>query len=324
MKILLIDTAYLTYRSYFGYPKDFTATVDGQEVPTGAIYGFAKTILSLMRNYKPDQIIFTNDTKEPTWRHNEKVDYKAGRAEIEPAMITQLPLVKEWCKLVTENYLERDGYEADDIIYTVCSQFLGNFGQSQKADQIFIFSSDRDLLQLLVYPEVTFLQSNPFKKIIQEFGVSEFVEKYQLQPIQWLDYKALVGDNSDNLDGIPGIGPKTATDLLNIFGSLYNLFHHYGISTGKFAPTIQLPENFDETKIPNRLLKFIELIKSSQEALAVTYRLSKLELVPNTVISANYASFSNSIPFMKKYSLTSLVKEVNVMEDKQVRSEGLF
>ncbi len=324
MKILLIDTAYLTYRSYFGYPKDFTAKVDGGEVPTGAIYGFAKTILALIKKYKPDQLIFTNDTPAPTWRHKEKDDYKAGRAEIEPAMISQLPLIKEWCKLVTPNYLELDGWEADDLIYTVCSQFLGNFGQTTKAEQILIFSSDRDLLQLLVYPEVVFLQSNPFKKIIQELGGEEFKEKYILEPIQWLDYKALVGDNSDNLQGIPGIGPKTATDILNIFGSLYNLFNLYGLETGIFSPTLPLPAGFDETKIPNRLLKFIELIKQSQESLAITYRLSRLELVPNTQISSTKASFTNSIPFMQKYSLNSVINEVKILEDKEVRSEGLF
>jgi 5'-3' exonuclease len=324
MKILLIDTAYLTYRSYFGYPKDFSATVNGQSVPTGAIYGFAKTILALVKKYKPNQIIFTNDTQAPTWRHKEKDDYKAGRAEIEPAMITQLPLIKEWCKLVTANYLELDGWEADDLIYTVCSQFLGNFGQTNKAEQILIFSSDRDLLQLLVYNEVTFLQSNPFKKIIQEFGVEEFKEKYNLQPIQWLDYKALVGDNSDNLQGIPGIGPKTATDILNIFGSLYNLFNLYGIDTGIFSPTIPLPQGFDESKIPNRLLKFIELIKQSKNSLSITYRLSRLELVPNTEISNTPASFTNSIPFMQKYNLNSVIAEVKVLEDKEIRSEGLF
>ena len=324
MKVLLIDTAYLTYRSYFGYPKDFSALVDGNEVPTGAIYGFAKTILSLIRKHKPDQLIFANDTSAPTWRHLEKDDYKAGRSQIEPAMISQLPLVKEWCKLITPNYLECDGFEADDIIYTVCSQYLGNFGQTTKADQILIFSSDRDLLQLLVYPEVIFLQTNPFKKTIQEFGLNEFVEKYQLQPIQWLDYKALVGDNSDNLAGIPGIGPKTATDILKIFGSLYNLFHYLEIHNTPFSPTIPLAQEINPENIPNRLLKFLNLIEENVEGLAKTYRLSRLELVPNTTISKPQTNFTASIPFMQKYGLNSLVSEVKIMEDKEVRSETLF
>jgi DNA polymerase-1 len=324
MKILLIDTAYLTYRSYFGYPKDFTAKTPEGEVPTGAIYGFTKTILATFRKYKPDQIIFTNDTSAPTWRHNEKVDYKAGRSEIEPAMVAQLPLVKEWCKLITPNYLEKDGWEADDYIYTVCSQYLGNFGQTKKVDQILIFSSDRDLYQLLVYPEVTFLQTNPFKKIVQEFGPAEFTEKYNLQPIQWLDYKALVGDTSDNLQGIPGVGPKTATDILNIFGGLYNLFSYLDIHDTTFSPTIPLPEGFNPANIPNRLLKFLELIKVNQESLTKTYRLSKLELVPGTSIIDEKVNFSASLDFLKKYSFNSIISEVKVLEDKEDRSEGLF
>ena len=129
MKTLIIDTSYLIYRSYFAYPK---LTFNNQ--PVGAFFGFAKTIIELVRDNKPDQLVFACDTSEPTWRHKLVSDYKAGRAQIEEAMISQFPLVNDWCESISKNVFKYSGWEADDIIFSIAVDELTQFRTICKKD----------------------------------------------------------------------------------------------------------------------------------------------------------------------------------------------
>ena len=115
MKHLIIDTSYLIYRSYFAYP---LLTSNGQN--TGALYGFIKTVFSLVKEFEPDTLTFACDRPEKTWRHEILPEYKAGRPEIENQMREQIPKILEWCELVTPNVFATPGYEADDLIFTIC------------------------------------------------------------------------------------------------------------------------------------------------------------------------------------------------------------
>jgi len=165
MSILIIDTSYLIYKAYFAYPD-----LSYQNQPTGAIYGFIKTVLKLITDWQPKILVFTVDRPEKTWRHELFSEYKAGRPEMEDKMLRQIPIILEWCQAITPNYLAVSGFEADDLIWTITQQFYQN--KTDTANQIddlflenhtptWIFSADRDLYQLLVFPQVKFIIVKP-------------------------------------------------------------------------------------------------------------------------------------------------------------------
>lgn len=298
-KTLLIDTSYLIFRSYFAYP-DLTTkdSSSGEEVHTGAFFGFAKTVLSLIKELQPEILIFADDRPEPTWRHGVLDSYKAGRPPLEDKMLFQLPIIKNWAAQITSNYQAIPGFEADDIIKTYCEQLPDSDNY-----RTYIFSSDRDLYQLLDRRDVCFLQVEKSNYQTKFFGSQDFVDKYEIQPEQWLDYKALVGDNSDNLKGVSGIGPKTATTILQKIGKLEYLLNY--IDTGEvesgIADFIQDPKNF----------KLIQKIKDERQILDQTKYLATLQTVPGVPKATQGFDLNKGLETFQKYSFTSLIKQLS-------------
>jgi DNA polymerase I len=360
MKTLIIDSSYLIYRSYFAYPK---LTYNDQ--PVGAFFGFAKTIIELVRDNKPDQLVFAGDTTDPTWRHKLVDDYKAGRAKIEEAMVSQFPLINNWCKMVSKNVFKFSGWEADDIIFsisldeltqfqTICKKDLETvpeklsdlFGDSKAskipefpirfdelvkkskdmANEILIYSSDRDLYQMLSLPNLKFIHSS--KGNHEYFGINEFKSKYQLHPLQWLDYKALVGDPGDNLKGVEGIGPKTATGILQEVGCLYSLFEKMNLENKPFFRTAgacwatdhDLNSYFQNSKNS----KMIEKLKQNYQVIRHTYLMSSLQCVPEVKFESTGFVLSDGLDELEKYGFKSLLTMIKKLEPQNVEQEGLF
>jgi DNA polymerase I len=360
MKTLIIDTSYLIYRSYFAYPK-----LTHNDQPVGAFFGFTKTIIELVRENKPDQLVFAGDTSEPTWRHKLVDDYKAGRAQIEEDMVSQFPLVHNWCQLVSKNVFKYPGWEADDIIFsialdeltqfrTICKQDLEAKPQTldnlfddidtakipefpirfdelvqkskDKANEVLIYSSDRDLYQMLSLPNLQFIHSN--KGVQEYFGINQFQTKYQLHPLQWLDYKALVGDPGDNLKGVEGIGPKTATGILQGVGCLYSLFDQMNLENKPFFRTagacwttdIDVNSFFKDSKNA----KIIEKLKQNYEVIKHTYLMSSLQCVPEVSFQTSGFVLSDGLDILEKYGFKSLLTMIKKLEPQNVEQEGLF
>jgi DNA polymerase I len=362
MRHLIIDTSYLIYRSHFAYPRLTT-----NDIPTGAFFGFTKTVIALIKEYKPDTLIFALDTPKPTWRHELKDDYKAGRPEADKDMVAQIPIIQNWCKMVTQNYFVQDGYEADDFICTACYQIVQKcilakehkrpqdddlfaVGDNTKKepqifkpmthqelskldinmeDEIFIFSSDRDLFQLLVYPNVSFIQNKSSKDGFSLFGQKEFRDKYELEPIQWIDYKTLVGDGSDNLQGIPGVGPKTATTLLNQVGSLHVLFEQMEIDNTKYILGSWAHQKYEiasKEYIKNpKNAKLLDKIKNNLDLLHQTHRLSQLEIVPGGVEITKSFDLHKGTGLFQEYGFKSLITmTTNTVGFDKGETEALF
>jgi DNA polymerase I len=296
MRYLVIDTSYLTYRSYFAFQN-----MKQGDQPIGALYGFAKAIVQLYNEFQPDDIIFTCDLPVPTWRHIVKDDYKAGRSPMEEDMRTQIPFILDWIATLTSNKWSVEGYEADDLIYTFVRQKLGSEWsvEAESEDEILIFSADKDLYQLLQWKGVSFVILEKGKQPAL-FNHQSFIAKYDLQPVQWLDYKAMVGDGSDNLSGIPGIGPKNAIALLHAWGSLQNLCAHLKIDL-PFMPISITPVTGIVTEKQKTL--FLE----HTEALWSTYKLSQLHWVPNQIHQPSQLHWSAAQAFLKQYQMKSLV-----------------
>ncbi len=213
--LLLIDGNSLFHRAYHAIP---SLTAKDGEV-ANAVFGFSNMLIKAINEVAPAYVACAFDTKAPTFRHIEFEKYKAQRASPPPDLYPQLPKVKRVLDAFGIKYFEKEGYEADDLIATIAS----NFQTSNSKSQIVILSSDRDVLQL-VDGNIKVQAPGWNLKETSLYGAREVKEKYGLEPHQMVDYKSLTGDPSDNVPGVAGIGPKTAATLLREFHTLENLF----------------------------------------------------------------------------------------------------
>jgi DNA polymerase I len=209
MKVYLIDANALIYRIYHAMPK----LTDPQGRPIQAVYGLANTLLKILKEEKPDYIFALYDRPEPTIRHQVFKEYKATRPPVTDDLKLQISLSKKIFSAFNIPVIEKIGYEADDLIATLKEKLVN------LADEVIILTGDLDTLQLVdSKTKILTMQKGITKTMI--YDENKVKEKYGLLPSQLPDYKALVGDPSDNIIGIPGIGPKTASQLLQKYQNL--------------------------------------------------------------------------------------------------------
>lgn len=316
MRTLIIDTSYLIYRSYFAYPH-----LSSGENPTGALFGVIKTTVSLCKEYAIDQLVFALDLPGKTWRHDTYSEYKAGRPEMDQAMRAQIPEVVDWARRITPNVLSKVGYEADDMIASVVAS-------KKDVEELYILSSDRDLYQLLNKEHVHFLKG--IKAGYMLYGGQNFSEEFGIQPNQYTDYKALVGDGSDNIKGVPGIGPKSAAKILQTVGTLKNLFD---IMNWEALPEFrdgvqsqQLVEWISNKKNHELLNK----IYTHKDSLFLAYKLSLLHPQPVQLVYEKY-DFARGMEVYQKYQFRSILslfsttlRDKKLPSDQQLNDGGLF
>jgi len=216
-KIVLIDGNSIMNRAFYGLP-DLTTT-DGRH--TNAILGFFNILLRLLEEEKPEYLAVAFDVKHPTFRHEMFSEYKGTRKGMPEELKEQVPVLKEVLDAMGVLRLERPGYEADDI--------LGTLAKKGEADGLLVslVSGDRDLLQIA--DDVIKVRIPKTKKTgteIEDYHTQDVVEKYGLCPLQIIDLKGLMGDASDNIPGVPGIGEKTAVKLLTQFETVENTIEH--------------------------------------------------------------------------------------------------
>lgn len=214
-RLLLIDGHSLLYRAFHALPH--LTTPEGE--PIQAVYGLASMILTALKNASPDALIFAFDKKGKTFRHKAFKEYKAFRPEMAEELVLQQKAAREMVDALGVPVLEEGGVEADDVIATLCRRAVG------MGFEVMILSGDRDLLQLVDEKVKVFSPARGFLKPIL-FDVATVFEKYGVRPERWVDFKALVGDPSDNLPGVRGIGEKTAIQLLERFGSFISIYNH--------------------------------------------------------------------------------------------------
>lgn len=230
-RIVIIDGNSLINRAYYAMQRPMI-TKGG--LYTHGVYGFLNMLTKIFRDYDPEYIAVTFDRKAPTFRHLEYDAYKAGRKKMPPELAMQLPLLKDVLAAMNIKMLEIDGFEADDIIGTVAKR------AEEEGLEPYIITGDKDELQLA---------SDVTKVIITRKGISEFeiydrqamIDKYGFTPEQFIDFKGLMGDQSDNIPGLPGVGEKTATKLILEYGSVENL-----IASASSMPAGKLKDKIEE------------------------------------------------------------------------------
>ncbi len=210
MKILyLFDGSAFLYRSFFALPPLTTSS----GFPTGAIYGFLRSILAILKTEKPNYMAIAFDLPAPTQRKLAYSEYKSQRPPTPDPLKVQIPVIKELINLLGIKLLEMPGYEADDLIAYLTQK------AKREGFRVKIYSPDKDVLQLVEGSQVVVI--NPISEEV--FDENKVIEKFGVPPQKLADYLALVGDKTDNIEGVKGVGPKTAINLINTFGSVENI-----------------------------------------------------------------------------------------------------
>jgi DNA polymerase-1 len=228
-RLLLLDGHSLAYRAFFALPPENFSTTTGQ--PTNAVYGFTAMLINVLRDEQPTHVAVAFDRGEPTFRHEQYVEYKATRKETPADFRSQLSLIFEVLDALGIQRLSVPGYEADDLIATLATQAAPDM-------DVLIVTGDRDALQL-VTDQVTVLYTMRGISEMARFTPAAVEAKYGLTPAQYPDFAALRGDPSDNLPGIPGVGEKTATRWIAEFGSLSELVDRVDEVKGKVGDALR-------------------------------------------------------------------------------------
>jgi len=216
-KLIIIDSNSLIHRAFHALPP--LTTRKGELI--NAVYGFCLVFLKILRELQPDYVVATFDFPGPTIRHKEFKEYKAKRPKAPAELYSQIPKVKEILKAFNVNFLEKQGFEADDLIATICQKTQKQ--QIFPEIQIYILTGDSDACQLINKNIKIYTLGRRIKEEII-YDENKIKEKFGLLPSQMNDFKALAGDPSDNIPGATGIGKKTAIELLKNFESLENLY----------------------------------------------------------------------------------------------------
>ncbi len=217
--LLLIDGNNLIHRAYHAFPKNFSSQKTGEQ--TNAVYGFSRVLLTIIREFKPSFVACVFDPPGKTFRDEKYADYKATRPKADQALYDQIPRVKEVVRSLGIPIFEEKGFEADDALATIVSKLKKELGR--RLDKILIATNDQDSWQL-INRRVSIVSPLVGRDSNLEVTIEVVKERLGLEPGQVVDYKALRGDPSDNIPGVPGIGSKTAAQLIGHFGSLEGLY----------------------------------------------------------------------------------------------------
>jgi DNA polymerase-1 len=218
---LLIDGHALIYRAYHAFPALSTKT----GVLVNAVFGFTRHVLTAIRDYEPTYIAVALDHPKPTFRHADFVDYKANRVSMPDDLRPQIEIIKQVVKTLNIPQFELEGYEADDLIGTLSCR-IADLREKTSEDKLMtvIVTGDRDSFQLVNDTTHAWLPGRGKGQDDREYGRDEVKQRMGVYPEQIVDLKALMGDASDNIPGVKGVGEKTAVRLMTTFGSLEKVY----------------------------------------------------------------------------------------------------
>lgn len=226
-RLIVIDSNSIIHRAFHALPA--LTTKKGDLV--NAVYGFLLVFFRAIKDFKPDFVAAAFDFPGPTFRHQKYKEYKAKRPPAPEQLYQQIPKIKEILKSFNVQIFEKEGFEADDIIGTISKQAPKK--QPWPEIETIILSGDKDILQLVDKNTKVYNLRKGVKDIVL-YDENKVSENYQgLTPEQLLDFRALKGDPSDNIPGVPGIGEKTALELIKKYGSLENIYNNITLISGK-------------------------------------------------------------------------------------------
>lgn len=312
--LYLIDGSAMFYRAYFAFIRNPLINSKGED--TSATFGFVNSILKLIQKENPDYIAVVFDTKAPTFRHKMYSEYKSTRAKMPDELVAQLPRIRESVDALNIISLEMEGYEADDVIGTIAHD------AAKQGMEVWCVTGDKDFFQLVNEQIKIYNPKSATGKPIL-YGREEVKEKFGVYPELVIDKLALMGDASDNVPGVPGIGPKTADILLEQFGSLEKILENYEQIKAKGARK-KIAENIELATLSKELVTIHKAVpvKYNLEDLKrreFNYELSKelfMELEFGRILKdvLSGSTFAQDVE-VKKKEITKEYKTVSSLEE---------
>jgi DNA polymerase-1 len=297
-KLVLIDGYGLFFRAFFA--QRLLTRSDG--FPTNGIYGFVRMVLNILMDLNTTHIAIAFDSGKKTVRHNKYPEYKANRPPVPEEMIPQFPIIREVAEVLHIKSIEKEGYEADDIIATLTKQ------AEKKGFEVLVVSSDKDLMQLINDNVFVFDVIN--KKIIDRQAV---FDKWGVFPEQLLDVLSFIGDASDNVPGVPSIGEKTAVQLINEYGTLENVVENVDKITQK-SRRESIKNNLDKLYLSKDLITLYEDVE--------------LDVTLDDLLYKNFDAkkFKDFLTKMEFYSIAKQVEKyfINDEDEPQTNGNGVF
>ena len=243
-RLIIIDGNSIINRAFYALP-DMS---NSEGLKTNAIFGFVRMMFKIIEDYQPTHMSVAFDKKAPTFRHKQYADYKAGRKKMPDELAQQLQPLKDLLDKFNINRLELEGYEADDLIGTVAR--LGE----ENDFKVYIVTGDKDAIQLASYKTTTLITKKGVGEV-EEYNYDSVLERYEMTPTQFIDLKGLMGDKSDNIPGVPGVGEKTGIKLLKQYSTIENLIEHTDELKGSIKKKIE--ENKDLALMSKELATII-------------------------------------------------------------------
>lgn len=294
--LMLIDGHALAYRAYHAFPP---LTTDKGEL-VNAVYGFARILLTVLKDLQPQYLCVSFDLPKPTFRHTQYVAYKAQRAEMPTDLQTQIERIKELVTVMNIPTYAVEGYEADDVIGTIARQAIED--TQDAIDHVLIVTGDRDAFQLVTDQVHVYMPPRGKDAFYTDFGIAEVTEKMGIGPHQIIDYKALCGDASDNIPGIRGIGDKTAVRLLQAFGTADGIYE-----------AMKTPEKLTEEQKKLLTPKTIEKLAAGYEDMVLSRQLATIDTHVPIELGVNGCTVTDYdktkvVGFFEEMSFKSLIR----------------
>ncbi len=283
--LLLVDGHSQAYRAFFGM-KTPLSTRYGE--PTAAVYGFARKLFSVLREHKPEYAAVAFDVGD-TWRHTEFPEYKATRDRMPDEMHIQMERIRQLLDALNVPIVERNDHEADDVLGTLACQ------AAALGHDVLILSGDRDMFQLIDERVRILYTSGGPTPTTSVYGIAELYERYGLRPDQFVDYKALLGDTSDHIPGVDGVGEKTAIKLIQEYGSVEGVYANIDAIKGP--------------KLQQSLRNGQAQVVLSQRLMRITTEIEGLHYEPDRCLVQDYSP-AEVIHLFNELEFRSLIKEL--------------
>ena len=296
-KILLLDGNSFAYRAFFALP----LLTNEHGIHTNAVYGFTMMLQKIMEEEKPTHMLVAFDAGKTTFRHSTFEEYKGGRQKTPPELSEQFPYIRKLIDAYGIKRYELEMYEADDIIGTLSKQ------ADEKGQQVVIVSGDKDLTQLATDKTTVYITRKGITDI-EKYTPAHIEEKYGLTPLQIIDMKGLMGDASDNIPGVPGVGEKTAIKLLKEHGSVENLYQALDTVSG---------------------VKLKEKLTANEEQAKMSKSLATIEVNAPIEVAIEDLTYSGPnmedvVDIWKELSFKTLLEKTEYVEEDQETTEIQF
>lgn len=277
-KLVLIDGHSILNRAFFGLP-DLT---NSQGLHTNAVYGFLNILFKILEEEKPNYLAVAFDVKAPTFRHQMFEEYKGTRKPMADELRQQVPVMKDMLKKMGVPIVELPGFEADDLIGT-----LSVMGEKQGME-VSVVSGDRDLLQLATdHVQIRIPKTKKTGTEIENYYAKDVVERYSVSPKEFIDVKALMGDTSDNIPGVPGIGEKTATALIEKYKAI-EAVHEHAAEVKPPRAANNIVEYWEQAVMSKELATIITNAPVTEEPVSFTFEKARLESIESLYTEEAY------------------------------------